>query len=275
MATSSGTTSAKPVASCTSSTVTPGCSERTRMRWSSVSKSNTPRSDTTRRTSKKRAGLGPQGGGPVPPDAADHVDRLDEHLGAVAGHPVARGVVDGVARGAADAEQLHLGPVRVRARGRRCSGCRTGRPGWRPSSRGAGRSRPRRTCGGRGSRSRPPAPSAATDAASLAMRVGLAVGHHQVGLVRRPGPGGPRSWGSPRWGWPGSRRRREAVGHRGHAHVGPTHVGVSHGPLLQQGVAGSGVLGGGEPPGLPLLVAVVVGVAGRSAGPRRGPRPRR
>ena len=43
LGTSSGMTSSKPVAATTSSTVTPGCTERRRMRWSGVSKSSTPR----------------------------------------------------------------------------------------------------------------------------------------------------------------------------------------------------------------------------------------
>ena len=64
--TSSGTTSSNPVAATTSSTVTPGCTDRSRIRWSGVAKSNVPRFDTTRRTSKYRAGPS----GPSPSAAA-------------------------------------------------------------------------------------------------------------------------------------------------------------------------------------------------------------
>ena len=45
--TSSGTASSKPVATTTSSTLTPGCTERRRIERSGVSKSNTPRFETT------------------------------------------------------------------------------------------------------------------------------------------------------------------------------------------------------------------------------------
>ncbi len=46
--TSAGTVSSKPVAATISSTVTPGCTECSRMEWSGVSKSSTPRLVTTR-----------------------------------------------------------------------------------------------------------------------------------------------------------------------------------------------------------------------------------
>ena len=57
-----------------------GARERSRIRWSGVSKSNTPRLDTTRRISWKRAAAGAERGGPVVADAAHDVDVLDEHL---------------------------------------------------------------------------------------------------------------------------------------------------------------------------------------------------
>ena len=76
-------------------------------------------------------GTGPGGGGPGVAHPAHHVDLLDERAHAVVGHPVAGRVVDRVARGAAHADQLHLG--RRGHRWPRCSGCRCGRSGW-PSS---------------------------------------------------------------------------------------------------------------------------------------------
>ena len=73
--TSSGTTSSKPVAATISSTVTPGCTEWSRIVWSGVSKSRTPRLVTTWRMWWKRAGRAERGGAVVP-DAADDVDLL-------------------------------------------------------------------------------------------------------------------------------------------------------------------------------------------------------
>ena len=130
--TSSGTASSKPVAATMSSTVTPGWYERSRMVRSGVSKSNTPRLETTRRMSWKRVAPGAGRGRPGVADAADDVDLLDEGAHAVVGHPVAGGVVDRVARRAAHADELHLGLGRA-ARWPRCSGCPCGRSGS-PSS---------------------------------------------------------------------------------------------------------------------------------------------
>ena len=59
-----GSPSSKPVAATMSSTVTPGWCERRRMVRSGVSKSNTPRFDTTRRIVVEAGGRGPGRGGP-------------------------------------------------------------------------------------------------------------------------------------------------------------------------------------------------------------------
>ena len=71
----------------TSSTVTPGCTETSRIRWSGVSKSNTPEvADDPAQVvvpARGRAGRG----GPVVPDAADHVDRARRTSAARAGAP--------------------------------------------------------------------------------------------------------------------------------------------------------------------------------------------
>ena len=64
-ATGSGTTSSKPVASRTMSTVTPGCRDADPHRWSSVSKSNTPRLEidaADRRGSGRRSARRPRPG---------------------------------------------------------------------------------------------------------------------------------------------------------------------------------------------------------------------
>ena len=57
-----------PVAATTSSTVTPGWTDRSRMRWSGVSKSSTPRLVTTRRISWWAATNPPTAGGPAVAD---------------------------------------------------------------------------------------------------------------------------------------------------------------------------------------------------------------
>ena len=95
---------------------------------------------------RRRAGLP----GQLRPDAGDDVDALDEDPSGVPGHPVGGAVVDRVPRSPAGAEQLALGLAEV-DRSPRCSGCRAGRSGSRPSSRGAFRRRPRRRPCGTGS----------------------------------------------------------------------------------------------------------------------------
>ncbi len=130
----------KPVASTTSSTVTRDAPSAAACEWSGVSKSRTALLVTTtpdlvearsRTAASRRARRSRR---PTPRRPARR------RRAGVVGHPVARGVVDGVAGRAAHAEELGLraGPSR---RCRRCSGCRSGRSGWRPSSRGAARTR--------------------------------------------------------------------------------------------------------------------------------------
>ena len=58
-ATSDGTTRSKPVAATISSTVTPGWTDRIRITLSGVSKSKTPRLETTWRISWNRLAAGP------------------------------------------------------------------------------------------------------------------------------------------------------------------------------------------------------------------------
>ena len=72
-------TSSKPVAATTSSTVTPGCTERSRMRWSGVSKSSTAEVGDDPADLVEARRDRPELGGPVVADAATHVDLLDEH----------------------------------------------------------------------------------------------------------------------------------------------------------------------------------------------------
>ena len=132
--TSSGTTSSNPVAATTSSTVTPGCTDRSRIAWSGVSKSNDAQVAHDPRQLVEARRDRPELGGPVVPDAAHDVDLLDEHLGRVVRHPVAGGVVDRVA-GRAPERRAAAPWARRAGRCARCSGCRSGRSGWRPSSR--------------------------------------------------------------------------------------------------------------------------------------------
>ena len=137
---------------------------------------------------------------------------FDEHARRVVRDPVARGVVDGVAGRAAEAEQLAPWAAPSR-RWRRCSGCRTGRSGWRPSSRGAGRDHTH--VEHRAERdSSPRRPSASVDAdGHRRWRRAAPRRRSSAGRARRsPGPAGRRSSGWCRSGWPGSRRRRGSLG---------------------------------------------------------------
>ena len=110
-----------------------------------------------------------------------------EHLRRVVRDPVARGVVDRVARRAAEAEQLRLRLVPV-ADEREVLVAEPVDLAARPSSRGAGPTTRRRTSCGTGSTPRRPSSRRSTPTGhGVGDEQRLAVGHHEVGLERRPG----------------------------------------------------------------------------------------
>ena len=149
--TSPSIASSKPVAATTSSTVTPGCTERSRIRWSGVSKSQHAEVRDDAHDLVEAARARAELGGAVVADAAHDVDRGHEHARRVARDPVRRLVVDRVAGRAAHAEQLRASAARAIADEREVLVAVLVDLARRPSSRGGGPTTPRRTSCGTGS----------------------------------------------------------------------------------------------------------------------------
>ena len=199
--TSASTASSKPVAATTSSTVTPGCTRRSRMRWSGLSKSSTREVGDDAPELVVLAHPVAELGGAVVPDAGHDVDLLHEHLGRVVGDPVAGDVLHRVAGRAAHAEQLHLRVRRVADEGEVLVAVAVDLA-TRPSSRDGGPTTPRRTWPGRGSTPRP-SWRGRRRRAGCRWRRGAPHRRSSPGRVRtRRGPGGRRWRGWCRSGWP-------------------------------------------------------------------------
>ena len=126
------------------STLTPGCTERRRRRPSGVEVHHGQVADHHTQivvAARRMVGACRIRSWPTPLTTST---RSTNTRGRVLGDPVAGGVVDRVARARRELRAV-AGSVGPSRRSRRCSGCRTGRAGWRPSSRAACRRRRCRT----------------------------------------------------------------------------------------------------------------------------------
>ena len=155
---SSSPTISKEEFSATSAAVTPGAATM-RASWSGPLKSKTPRLETTRWMQVVEGRIGRVD--LVVADAADDVDLLDEDPVGMPRDPVARRMVDRVAR-RCRASRTSAASDAAADRRPTSSGYRIGRPGWRPSRRGDGPTRRRRRPSGTASSppSGPPSRSA-------------------------------------------------------------------------------------------------------------------